>query len=156
MFIVGMMTPVRAVPTVQGASSGDPIPFCKAHPDMDKPGPLPAQIARLDDQLLWRCMDGQVLVCSDSADGDWCSKKDARRMPSAMLTQACRDEPQKASFDFAEEHYSAFDWRCANGVPVIARSYAMDHRQFFKASWTRLIVRNGIVTGPTEFPSGPR
>jgi len=165
--IGGLMASPRAAPLDQGLSQGDVVAFCQAHPTVDfpnplffgsgyKPGVLPKQISRLDEQLSWRCMNGRVLVCSDSADGDWCSKKDASRTPSSLLRQACREEPDKASFDFAAAHYSAFDWRCKKGVPVISQSYALDARDFFKASWTPLIVRHGVVTGPTDFPPGPR
>jgi hypothetical protein len=101
-------------------------------------------------------MDGKVLVCSDSADGDWCSKKDASRQPSSLLRQSCREERNKESFNFADAHYSAFDWRCKAGVPVIAQSYALDKRDFFKASWIAVIVRHGVIIGPKDFPAGPR
>ena len=149
------------------ARHADVLAFCRAQRDVDfpgrlffggdyVPGALPRQISKLDETLRWRCRDGKVLVCSDSADGDWCSKKDASREPSRLLRQACREEPNKASLNFAEEHYSAFDWRCRNGVPVIARSYALDRRGFFKASWAPLVVRRGVVLGPTDFPPGPR
>lgn len=145
-------------------SQGDVVAFCKANPSLDVPGRLfgdksgetPPQIAKLGGPLQWRCMNGQVLVCQDSADGDWCSRKDARRTPSALLRQACREDPDKASFNFAEAHYSAFDWRCKGGRPVIIQSYPLDSRGFFKASWTPLIVRRGVVVGPTDLPSGPR
>jgi hypothetical protein len=146
---------------------GDVARFCKAHPNLDFPGPqffgagytpgkTPPQISKLGDSLQWRCMNGAVLVCQDSADGDWCSRKAASRTPSALLRQACREDPDKASFNFAEEHYSAFDWRCKAGRPMIVQSYPLDRQGFFKASWTPLIVRRGVVVGPTDFPPGPR
>jgi hypothetical protein len=73
-----------------------------------------------------------------------------------MLQQACREEPDKTSFNFAEAHYSAFDWRCKNGEPLIIKSYVLDQRGFFKESWVPLIIRRGAVVGPTDFPVGPR
>ena len=162
----GVATPARTDPAAR-PRQGDVVAFCKAHPSLDfpdrlffgdgyTPGQTPPQIAKLDDPLKWRCMNGQVLVCEDSADGDWCSRKDASRTPSALLRQASRDDPDKASFDFAEEHYSAFDWRCKGGRPVIIQSYPLDRRGFFKAPWIPLIVRRGVVVGPTDFPPGPR
>jgi hypothetical protein len=168
--ICSMIAPARAEPAKIAASvqrQGDVVAFCKAHQNVDFPnrlffgggyrlGAIPRQISGLEDALQWRCMDGRVLVCSDSADGDWCSKKDASRIPSALLRQACREEPNKTSFSFAEGHYSAFDWRCKEGVPVIFQRYVLDRRDFFKTSWTPLIVRRGIVIGPTDFPAGPR
>jgi hypothetical protein len=159
-----LMMPAAAAPAPRQA---DVVAFCQAHPTVDFPGPLffgsgykpgalPRPIAKLDDGLLWRCMDGRVLVCSDSADGDWCSRKDASRTPSPQLRQACREEPDKDSFSFAEEHYSAFDWRCKKGVPVILQSYALDGRGFFKTPWAPVIIRRGAIVGPTDFPPGPR
>ncbi len=100
--------------------------------------------------------DGRIWVCGDSADGDWCSKKDASRTPSSILREVCHDDPESTSLSFAEEHYSAFDWRCKGGTPVIIQSYPLDRRGFFKASWTPLVVKHGAVVGPTELPSGPR
>jgi len=156
----------RAEPAA-AARQGDVVAFCRAHPTADfpgrlflgpsyKPGDVPAQLAKLDGLVQWRCMDGQVWVCGDSADGDWCAKKDPSRRPSSILQQACRDDPEAASLDFAVEHYSAFDWRCKGGIPVIIQSYPLDRRGFFKASWTKLVMGHGIVTGPSELPEGPR
>jgi len=155
--------PARADPATS-ARPGGVIAFCEAHPTLDFPGrqfgdksgETPPQIAKLGDPLQWRCMDGRVWVCEDSADGDWCSRKDASRKPSALLRQACRENPNKASFNFAEAHYSAFDWRCKGARPVIIQTYPLDGRGFFKASWTPLVVRRGVITGPTDLPAGPR
>ena len=145
---------------------GDVVAFCRAHRSVDfpdrlffgpgyTPGATPQQLSKLDGPLRWRCMEGRVWVCSDSADGDWCSKKDVSRRPSS-LRQACHEDPERASLSFAEEHYSAFDWRCKGGTPVIIKSYLLDRHGFFKASWTPLVIERGVVIGPTELPVGPR
>lgn len=160
------VTIARAEP-VATVRNNDVVAFCQAHPSVDfpdrlffgrgyTPGAVPQQLSKLDGPLRWRCMDGQVWVCLDSTDGDWCSRKDTSRRPSPILRQACREDPQRASLSFAEEHYSAFDWRCKGGTPVIIQSYPMDRHGFFKASWTKLVVRRGVVIGPTELPTGPR
>jgi hypothetical protein len=149
------------------ARHGDVVAFCKAHRSVDfpgrlffgpgyTPGAIPQQLSKLDGPLQWRCLEGRVWVCLDSADGDWCSKKDVSRRPSPLLRQACREDPERVSLSFAEEHYSAFDWRCKGGTPVIIQSYPLDQHGFFKASWTPLVVRRGVVIGPTELPAGPR
>ncbi|MDB5734105.1 MAG: hypothetical protein JWP16_2656 [Alphaproteobacteria bacterium] len=142
--------------TAPQARHGDGTAFCRVQGDVDFPGALPPAIARLDETLRWRCMAGKVLVCSDSADGDWCAKKDASREPSRLLREACREDPNKDALNFAQGHYSAFDWRCRSGVPVIVKSYALDGRGFFKAPWVPLIVQRGVVVGPTDLPPGPR
>ena len=167
LFVVLGSAPLLIVPAKAAAVEGDVAAFCQSNPNEDFPDALyfgshhapdavPPQIARLDAGLKWRCMAGKVLVCQDSADGDWCGKKDASRTPSALLRQGCKEEPNKREFDFAESHYSAFDWTCKKGVPVIARSYALDARDFFKTSWRPLVLRNGRAVGPTDFPDGPR
>jgi len=160
------VTMARAEP-VPAAPHGDAVAFCKAHRSVDFPGRLffgagywpgaiPRQLSKLDGPLRWRCMEGRVWVCSDSADGDWCAKKDVSLRPSPLLRQACREDPERVSLSFAEAHYSAFDWRCKGGTPVIIQSYPLDRHGFFKASWIPLVVRRGVVIGPTELPAGPR
>ncbi len=136
----------------------DVVAFCASHLTVDFPGSgaLPEEIKKLDGPTKWRCMGGHVLVCMDSADGDWCSIKDASRIPSKGIRETCRDEPNKPYIDFATAHYSRFDWRCRHGKPVIARSYPIDARGFFMASWAPLVVRNGVVVGPKDMPDGPR
>ncbi len=146
---------------------GDVVAFCKAHADVDFPGRLffgsrytdgaaPKQLSKLDGVVQWRGMDAHVWVYGDSADGDWCSKKDASRTPSEILKEACHDDPESTSLNFAETHYSAFDWRCKGGKPVIVQSYPLDRRGVFKASWTPAVIKGVVVIGPTELPTGPR
>jgi hypothetical protein len=137
------VTAATAQPT---ATQGDVVAFCKAHGTGDfpdrlffGPGSTPAarrsELSKLFDGLFqWRCVDGRVWVCADSTDGDWCSKKDANRRPSSLLRRACREDPNPVELDFADEHFSAFDWRCDGDTPVIIKSYPIDHRGFFRSS----------------------
>ena len=145
----------------------DIVAFCRANGTLDHPeaaffgkgadpGAIPDQVSGVDGANKWRCLDGQVLLCSDSADGDWCSKKDASRIPSATLREHCADNPSAAEIPFYAGHYSAFDWRCKGKIPVIAKAYTLDRRGFFKASWVRYVVRGGVVIAPKEMPDGPR
>ncbi len=161
-----VMSTAKAEPT-PSTRQGDVVSFCRAHGTVDFPGPLffgprytpgaiPDQLSKVDGLSKWRCIQGQVWACSDSADGDWCSKKDASRLPSASLRQACREDTKPVSLSFADEHYSEFDWRCSGDTPVIIKSYPLDQRSFFKSSWVRLVVRGGIVIGPEKFPDGLR
>ena len=51
------------------------VQFCTQHPTVDDPQRAGAPAGRpstfLDMNVTaWRCLDGNVLICSDSADGD--------------------------------------------------------------------------------------
>jgi hypothetical protein len=155
---------VRAAPaTLARRQQGDVVSFCRVHGTLDFPGPLflgaghkpgdvPTQLEKLfDTAMQWRCMDGVVWVCADSADGDLCSKKDPSRTPSSGIVQDCRDAPEQDYINFADGHYSAFDWRCKGGRPVIVKGYPLDRNRFFKASWVPLALKDG-VPAPTKLP----
>jgi hypothetical protein len=161
---MGSASRIEAAPLTQ---TRDIVAFCKAHGTLDHPqtsffgkgdgaDPVPEQVARVDGANQWRCLDGQVLLCSDSADGDWCGQKDQSRKASRALRAQCAATPGAADVPFAVGHYSAFDWRCNGRTPVIKRGYPLDRRGFFKQSWAPYVVRRGVVIEPKEMPVGPR
>ena len=136
------------------------VAFCAARGAVDHPpekgfgppadGGAPPELTAMGANK-WRCLDKEVLVCADSADGDQCSIKDANRLPPSLVGE-CKGQPNSHQISFAAGHFSAFDWKCRGGKPVIARSYPLDSRGFFAKAWAKLVVKNGVVVAPKEAP----
>jgi hypothetical protein len=150
--------------TLPGGSSQDIVAFCREHQTLDDPGMtffgskyapgmLPKQVEDVEASN-WRCMDGAVLMCSDSADGDSCSKKDPSRKPSRTIRETCAEYPGMNSVTRAATAYSSSTWRCDGGKPVIIETYALDRRGFMKVMWMHYVVSNGVVVEPhdLDFP----
>jgi hypothetical protein len=144
------------------AQSRDVVAFCRMHPDLDdpgttffgagnKPGRVPRQIEDQDANK-WRCMGGRVLMCSDSADGDSCSKKDASRKPGRTLQAFCAENPSSAFVPRYAQAYSSSIWRCDRRQPAIVETAALDRRGFMRAMWIPYIVQHGVAARPPEFP----
>ena len=99
-------TLLTAFPPPAHAAAESPAPlkldsiigYCKAHRTVDYPWDkgfgdslhrdIPVELSALDANM-WRCQDGQVLVCSDSADGDQCARKGIDRHPK-IVTEVCK------------------------------------------------------------------
>jgi hypothetical protein len=136
------------------------VRFCKARGTVDHPptagfgspddGGVPPELAAMSADR-WRCLNGQVLVCADSADGDQCGRKDASRHPPTLIEE-CRGAPDDRQISFAAGHFSRFDWTCRGGAPVIARAHRLDQRGFFQKAWARLVIRRGRVVSPAAAP----
>jgi len=160
---LAVLVPCAAgVEAPRNARTGDVVEFCRIHKDLDDPGAsffgasyapgrAPRQI-EAQDASNWRCMSGRVLLCSDSADGDSCSKKDASRQPSRILRQFCAEN---AASDFVPRYaqaYSSSTWRCDRRKPVIVQTSALDRRGFMRVMWIPYVVRHGTPVRPAEFP----
>ena len=146
--------------------SHDVVAFCRSHPILDDPtkaffgpgykyGMLPKP---LEDTMAsdWRCMDGAVFVCENSADNDWCSKKDPSRQPDAGIKAFCAENPGSDGVDRADADYSASQWRCNGRKPVITRTWALDKRGYMQKMWLRLVIKNGVVVAPKDDDFGMR
>lgn len=140
--------------------------FCRMHRTPDYPqrtffgpnykyGMLPKPLQDTD-VTDWRCMDGDVFVCQNSASGDWCSKQDPSREPSADIKEFCSDNPDSDGVADALEMCSASHWRCHGREPVIDETWALDQRGFMRKMWPGLVLRNGVVVAPHDGDFGMR
>lgn len=158
---MGLPSAVRATPKPPPAPRFQSIVgFCAAQGTVDHPpergfgppaeGGVPPELTAIGANK-WRCMEKEVLVCADSADGDQCSVKSADRNPPSLIAE-CRGAPNSREISFASGHFSQFDWACRGGKPVITRTYPLDRRGFFEKAWARLVVKNGVVVSPKQAP----
>jgi hypothetical protein len=140
--------------------------FCRGQGTMDYPektffgtnyrdGMLPKPVQDTS-ATNWRCMDGEVFVCMNSASGDWCSRKDPSRKPSADIADFCADSPGSDYVTGALESYSASIWRCNGRKPGIVETWALDNRGFMRKMWLRMVIRNGVVVTPHPDDFGMR
>lgn len=159
LFVV-LLSQVQAQPQPHPPKPLNIVGYCKAHGTVDYPpnvgfgasdGGLPPELVAVEANK-WRCLDGKVLVCADTADGDQCGRKDANRNPPTLIEE-CRGAPDGKTLSFAASHFSRFDWACKGGRPVILRSYELDRRSFFRKAWARLVVSHGVVISPKTPPA---
>jgi hypothetical protein len=144
----------------------DVVAFCRMHGTLDYPErtffgasyqdgflPKPVQDTWATD---WRCLDGEVLVCMNSADGDWCSKKDPSHKPSSDIQEFCAENSGSDYVTKAAEVYSASTWRCIGRKPVVLETWTLDKRGFMQKMWLRLVIRNGVAVEPHPDDFGMR
>lgn len=131
------------------------VTFCQQHGTLDypakiyfgaryQPGMIPPQVEAVEASS-WRCLDGRVLLCQNSADGDSCSKKDSSRVPNIDIRESCEENGSVSS---AVAAYSASTWRCENKRPVIVRTWRLDKRGFMAEMWRPYRLRNGKPVTP--------
>ncbi len=133
--------------------------FCKAHGTVDDPpdqgfgsaddGGVPPELVAIG-ATKWRCLDGQVLICADSADGDQCARKSGDRHPR-IVAEACQTLGNSAYVPFYADHPYRYDWACRGGKAVLIKTYRLDRRGFFRKAWVRLVMNHGVVV-PTKVP----
>jgi hypothetical protein len=97
---------------------------------------MPAQTAI--DTTVFRCANGQVLVCTTGANLP-CGKADTERT-STGAGQWCREHPDAGSIPaFATGHATVFQWRCrAAAAEIVRQIYRVDARGFVAAYWKSL------------------
>jgi hypothetical protein len=141
--------------TSSARAADDIVAFCRQHGTLDypdrvyfgaryQPGMVPPQV-KATDATNWRCRDGKVLVCMNSADGDSCSKKDPSLTPNQYIRDDCTEND---NISRAASAYSASTWRCESKRPVVDRTYRLDGRGFMSLMWLPYVVRNGKPIKP--------
>jgi hypothetical protein len=95
---------------------------------------MPARAAM--DTTVFRCVNGQVMVCTVGANLP-CGPANASRTPSAAMLQWCHDH-RDATFIPAvvSGHDTIYAWRCLDGEPQVARQTdQVDPRGFVAQYW---------------------
>jgi hypothetical protein len=97
---------------------------------------MPEQVAVAT--TVYRCMDGQVLVCTTGANLP-CGKANTSRT-SAGAEGWCGSNPNADYVPaYATGHDTIYQWRCRGGSPDIVRQTgAVDPRGFVATYWKRL------------------
>ena len=122
---------------------------CRAGITNDTLMPLPAQLTARARQLfhldmpdalvrkttVYRCLDGQTLLCTTGANLA-CGKANTERNPAAVLAW-CHAHGQSGVVPmFVTGHDTIYRWRCRDGAPSIdATVDAVDARGFLARNW---------------------
>lgn len=157
---------VAAGANAQTPPTHDVAAFCRMHPTVDHPEktffgahykanllPKPVEDTGATN---WRCMDGDVFVCMDSASGDWCSKKDPSRKPDSDIDAFCADHPGLDFVSTYAEAYSASTWKCNGARPVIDQTWDLDKQAYMRKMWLRLVIEHGVAVAPHADDFGTR
>ncbi len=93
--------------------------------------------AALQASTVFRCMSGQVWLCSHGANLT-CAKGDVRRVSGGAIAW-CRDHPGSDVVPMvATGHATIHTWTCVGSKARIASSEKLDPRGFIAAQWTPL------------------
>jgi hypothetical protein len=93
--------------------------------------------AALQASTVFRCMSGQIWLCSHGANLT-CSKGDVRRL-SRGAAAWCKDHPGSGVVPMvATGHDTIHTWTCVGSEARIASSEKLDPRGFIAAQWTSL------------------
>jgi hypothetical protein len=85
----------------------------------------------------WRCMDGQVYACTVGANLPCQERADMSRRPTEGMINFCKADPHAEVIPaVATGRATVYEWKCANGVPVVVRQLAQpDARGFVSHIW---------------------
>lgn len=91
------------------------------------------------DTTVFRCANGQVLVCSIGANLP-CGRASTSRTPSPGVVNWCRDHPDAVFIPaVVTGHDTIYVWRCQDGAPQIVRQIQdVDSRGFIVRYWREL------------------
>jgi len=150
--------PTPEIPVAEERRYRDPFAYCRAVGTVDAPdarwiGPaLPQQVrdglvdlglvagdapASIRLNAAWRCLDGELLVCSFGANIPCREKADTRRAPTAAMREWCAEHPESEFIPMAATgHATVFEWACRKGEPVVERQIVEpDARGFLSNVW---------------------
>jgi len=99
--------------------------------------PADAQPDPIAQSTFWRCMDGKVYACTVGANLPCQEKADTSKTPSAAMNEFCQANPSSDSIPaYVTGRATVYDWKCANGAPVINQQLTEpDGRGFLKMFW---------------------
>jgi len=142
------------------ATFADPFAYCASVRNVDRPDSRYVGVSVPDsvingylqaagltsstepmDQLrrstLWRCMDGNVYVCSVGANLPCDSKADTNTTPSAAMEYYCTTNPDSDFIPMSVTgHTTVYNWYCANTSPQTnGQIDQVDPRGFLKRIW---------------------
>lgn len=153
-------TSASPLPTVpSAAAAADPFAYCAALGTVDEPGPPFEAGAEFPDVLaqaivdmglvsaeappefaknaVWRCMNGQVMVCHFGANLPCLEKADTNQTPAPALNDFCRDNPAAEDIPaVVTGRATVYTWRCVDGTPtVVDQVFTPDERGFLSEFW---------------------
>lgn len=135
-----------------GGSFIDPSEYCAAAGTTDGPPDIryngPEKVAWIERAIgfrqdhgyvKWGCDQGTVVACINSGITGPCEKVDINRTPHDGLVNYCRENPNSEVPMAASGHYTAFDWACRNGNPVIRGQLTHpDHRGYAPGDYAKV------------------
>jgi hypothetical protein len=144
---------VLAACAVPRIASADPLAFCTAGVNDDNVRPLPESLAPKAARVfrlhhlpggggaygtVFRCMNGQILVCNFGADLPCDKAQTDPDLPQGA--HWCRTNPQAGYIPaYITGHDNIFHWRCLNGAPVhVGPAEPIDARGFIARYWQAL------------------
>ncbi len=145
-------------PTADQSRFNDPFAYCAAVGTVDSPdarytgAKMPASIIRamkrqgivsadtpreFADNAVWRCMNGDVLVCHFGANLPCLDKADTSRTPTPAMAEFCRANPTADVIPAAVTgRATVYQWDCVEGKAMASKTlFTPDARGYLSQFW---------------------
>jgi DNA-binding CsgD family transcriptional regulator len=163
--ILDFQVPPTPQPPAMSVTFDNPFDYCRAAGNVDQPDPgfvspgqtpemvraiadaeaMPpdAEFRRLPPTLTWRCMEGQVYVCSFGANIQCNAKANLEANPTPAMTQWCQTQPSNLPSGMpaflpkaVTGRTTVYTWQCLEGRAVPwDEPTAVDARGYMKPFW---------------------
>jgi putative hemolysin len=92
------------------------------------------------EKALWRCANGNVLVCHQGANLPCSEKADTSRAPSSAIRDFCKARLEADNIPaVVTGRATIYAWRCENGEPAIVRQlFKVDGQGYLAEFWIQL------------------
>lgn len=143
------------------AAYSDPFAYCAALGTIDAPddrytgAEMPDSIvqgmirqgivsadapAEIQQNAVWRCMDGNVWVCAVGANLPCDEKADTSETPSSAMEDYCSENPAAESIPAAVTgRATVYEWACQDGKPeVVKQLFTSDPQGYLADFWHEL------------------
>lgn len=108
----------------------------------------PTAAASMKESNRWRCMNGQVWVCTIGNNLPCEEKADLSRSPTTAMIDFCQANPSATIPAYVTGRATVYSWECKEAAPQILRQlFTPDDAGFLSEFWFRL---------PTPIPPAKR
>lgn len=153
------VTPTSA--SAKPSVTSDPFAYCAAVGTIDTPdarydGPAMPEVIvermvqggfisadappHIQENAVWRCMDGQVVVCHFGANLPCEEKADTSMVPTKEMQEYCAANPASDVIPaVATGRSTVYEWRCADGNPQVVKQVVQVDSQGYLADYWYLV-----------------
>ncbi|MEI8307163.1 MAG: hypothetical protein WCF99_08860 [Chloroflexales bacterium] len=157
------VSPILPTPTTEASSFHDPFAYCAAVGTIDAPdaryigdklpdilvqGMIRKGIVTADappaiqQNAVWRCMQGHVWICHFGANLPCQEKADTSQAPTAEMTAYCAANPATDSIPaVVTGRATVYAWGCKDGnASIVTASFRVDPQGYLADFWYELVA----------------
>jgi len=102
---------------------------------------------------VWRCMDGDLMVCHFGANLPCAEKADTSQTPSADMEAFCKENRNAEVIPAAVTgRATVYEWKCADGKPAVVKQvFTSDTQGYLAESWYNLTQPEAAYSDPFAY-----